>query len=122
MKVKKGVHLRGLEIEMRPVIIEAAQVWENQGEELVITSTCEGIHSPGSLHYFGWAVDLRTRYFDQKQKLCVKNQLENRLHKIDKNYRVILHDSHIHVEWRGFIDNPNERTLEDYARLLIPAD
>ena len=67
MKIKKGVSLIGLRLVMRPVLIEADRIWDDLGQELVITSCTDGTHSPGSLHYYGYAVDLRTRYLTQEE-------------------------------------------------------
>ena len=34
----------------------------------MITETLGGEHSAGSLHYYGYAVDLRIRYFTESEK------------------------------------------------------
>jgi len=49
MKIKKGVNIQGIKIEMRPVLVHADKVWKNHGRELAITSGMEGEHSAG--HY-----------------------------------------------------------------------
>jgi len=102
MKVKDGVLLSGLNIKMRPVLIAADKVWSEYGHELVITSTNDGVHSPGSLHYYGYAVDLRTHYFDAETVRKVHRDLSLHLHQ--KGFVVILHSTHIHVEYRRIFD------------------
>lgn len=97
MKIKKGASLQGLQIEMRPVLIEADAIWSELGEELVITSGTDGEHSAGSLHYYGYAVDLRTRYFTQEQKFNAFASLVEALEY--DGYDIYLHDTHIHVEY-----------------------
>ncbi len=96
MKTKQGVVLAGLQFPMRIVLIKAASIWEQNGQELVITSTLDGVHSPGSLHPYGYAVDLRTRYFERLVAIQVEFELQNAL---SVEYDVILHKTHIHVEY-----------------------
>lgn len=96
MKIKNGVVLAGLKIEMRPVLIKADKIWKNAGQELVITAGLEGEHSAGSLHYYGDAVDLRTRYFGGDTKREVAASLKKEL---GSEYDVIVHKTHIHVEY-----------------------
>ena len=96
MEIKNGVILNGLSIKMRPVLIEADKIWKAAGEELVITGGLDGTHSAGSLHYYGLAVDLRTRYFTSEVAAQVFKDLQST---IPFDYDVILHSSHIHVEY-----------------------
>lgn len=100
MKIKRGVIMPD-KLEMRPVLIHAERIWKEFNQELVITCGKDGTHSAGSLHYYGYAIDLRTRYFLKKAtKLSVKNALKNAL---GSKYDVILHDTHIHVEYDHII-------------------
>jgi hypothetical protein len=97
MKTKDGVYLGGLDPVMRPALIAADVVWKAYGQELVITSTDDGVHSSGSLHPFGKAIDLRTYYFNSKEKkLKVCEALQVLL---GISFTVILKDTHIHVEY-----------------------
>ena len=97
MKIKDDtVNIWGLQPQMRKVLREAEKVWAAHGEELVITSARDGMHSAGSLHYYGFAVDLRTRYFDDENKAQVAEELEAIL---GHPYDVVVHTSHIHVEY-----------------------
>jgi hypothetical protein len=95
MKVKEGVKLSGLEFIMRKVLIDADKIWEENNQELVVTSTTESVHSASSLHYFGLAVDLRTRYFDDVTKQKVYKTL---IKELGEKYTVILEPTHIHVQ------------------------
>ena len=97
MKIKEGVILAGLDIKMRPVLIKADRIWFEHGQELVVTSGLEGTHSAGSLHYYGLALDFRTRYFDDKQ--VVEDVYDILSRSLSVNYDVVLHSTHIHVEY-----------------------
>jgi len=96
MKIKKGAILAGLKIQMRKVLIAANMVWKKYGEELVVTEGLGGEHSAGSLHYYGFAVDLRTRYFIQNIHDEIARELRRQL---DSDYDVIVHKTHIHAEY-----------------------
>ena len=63
------------------VLVEADKLWNEHGQTLVITSLMEGNHSEDSKHYYGKAVDLRTRYFSTIERFKVANKLEERLGK-----------------------------------------
>jgi len=97
MKIKPGTVLAGLNLKIRPVLIAAEKIWKLNGQELVVTSGIDGIHSAGSLHLFGLAVDFRTYYFpSQMQKELVLKELKESL---GSNYDVVLERTHIHVEY-----------------------
>ena len=96
MKIKNGANIQGLDIRMRPALIAASEIWNNLGQELVITSGLDGEHSAGSLHYYGLAVDMRTRYFDDNLKSIAADRLRKEL---GNNFDVIEHSFHIHVEF-----------------------
>ena len=96
MKIKSGVHMPGLQIEMRQALIIADAVWRHHGQELVVTAALDGAHSAGSLHYYGYALDLRTRYFGKEQAKVVASGLREGL---GSDYDVVFHQSHIHVEY-----------------------
>ena len=96
MKVKDGVELKDLNIVMRPALMAADKIWSKHGRELVITSTGDGVHSPASLHPYGYAFDCRTRYFGAEQILEVARELREAL---PAGFQVIVEKSHIHVEF-----------------------
>ena len=99
MKIKEGVVLFGLDPRMRWALIEAERLWKKYGieEGVTVTSGLEGEHSAGSLHYYGLALDFRTRYFTPLEKDDLAMELINCL---SGSYDVIVHKTHIHVEWR----------------------
>jgi hypothetical protein len=100
MKIKDGVIMAGLHPIMRKVLQEADAIWKRYGQELVVTSGLEGEHSAGSLHYYGRALDFRSRYFkdeDERREVC--NALAHALFLDNNCYNVVYHDTHIHVEY-----------------------
>lgn len=102
MKIKNGSSLSGISLVMRRALVEADKIWRKYGQELVVTSGTDGEHSAGSLHYYGYAVDLRIRYFepDIAKKAC--HELMSVLH--PDGYLVYLEPDHIHVEYRRILD------------------
>jgi hypothetical protein len=105
MKIKQGVILSGLQIEMRPVLIEAERIWKKYGKELVVTSGLDGEHRASSLHYYGFALDLRIRFFNEHEQKWVFEELSDNLQTYSNLYRVLRYPTHIHIEYRGAIDN-----------------
>lgn len=101
LKIKPGTNIQGLNIVMRPVLIAAERVWQNYGQELVVTCGMEGEHSAGSLHYYGLAVDLRSNYFTKHpdglhEDFDVAKDLRVEL---GDDFDVVVHGTHIHVEY-----------------------
>ncbi len=115
MKIKSGVIMPD-KLVMRIVLIGANIVWNQYKRELVITCGKDGTHSAGSLHYYGYAVDLRTRFWMKKKKRTVFELLQKRL---GSDYRIIWHRTHIHVECRKILTEVQngfkERVTEIYS-------
>ena len=101
MQVKDDVDIWGLQIHMQKALKIADEIWEDYGQELVITSARDGIHSAGSLHYYGLAIDCRTRYFSEEDKRRVFEELQDDL---GSDYDVIWHSSHIHIEHQASLN------------------
>lgn len=98
MHIKEGVIMTGLQIQMRAVLKHANIIWKGKGHELVITSALDGTHSAGSYHYFGYALDLRNRYFNTIQKKEVVRMLKDAL---GPDYTVIGEHTHVHVQYNA---------------------
>jgi hypothetical protein len=108
VKIKKGVIIQGLHLLMRPVLKIAEEIWTTAGrkEGATITSALDGVHSAGSFHPFGLALDFRTHYFSEPQKDSVGVKLKARL----PFYDVVIEKTHIHIE-------PGNRLLARYNLL-----
>ena len=96
MLIKAGVDISRLNPEIRRTLTPLEQLWKDRaGEELVITSTYEGNHTPSSLHYHNDAIDVRWPIEEQRRK-----QLIYRIRDLlGKDFDVVSEMSHIHIEY-----------------------
>lgn len=93
MLIKAGVNISRLRPEIRKKLNEIARwIWSIEEKELIVTSTYEGSHSEGSLHYANLAVDIRR----QDRGNAVRDELKD---KLGMDYDVVLESDHIHVEY-----------------------
>jgi len=93
MLIKAGVDISRLKPPIRKKLsMISILIWSIEREELVISSTYEGNHSEGSLHYADLAVDIRRNNHGR----MVRDELKN---KLGRNYDVILESDHIHIEY-----------------------
>lgn len=98
MKTKnESVNIWGLDINMRIALVHADEVYRENGHELVITSARDGMHSAGSLHYYGLAIDTRTRFFTETEKLKVFEEIQGRLYPL--GFDVVNESNHFHIEY-----------------------
>lgn len=93
MLLKPGVDISMLNPDIRSVLPIAQSILSSFGYDLVITSTYEGDHSPGSLHYSNDALDFRFIHtldeFPFRQfELAIGNSFD-----------VVVEDDHIHIEY-----------------------
>ena len=105
----QNVNIEGLHPVMRKALKRAERLWKEEGREEGITITCglNGVHSAGSWHYCGAAVDLRTRYWDEAKQVRVHAELKRRL----PDYDVVFHGSHIHLE-------PSDKLAEAWGLMV----
>lgn len=68
---------------------------------MVITSAREGVHSVGSYHYLGLAIDLRTKHItcSYVEVVVLRNRLQTFL---GDRWKVIAHTTHIHIQYTGY--------------------
>ena len=95
MHFKPGVKVNGIKPEMIVALIVINACGGKQGA--VITSVVEGTHSRGSLHYVGYALDVRIRDRDADEVLMLVKKIRECL---TDEYDVILEDTHIHIEFQ----------------------
>lgn len=93
MLLKAGVDISRLKRPIRRVLGIADGMLNQEGEELVVTSTYEGDHIPSSLHYSDEAFDSRKPRVNEVGFVL---QLRQRL---GKNYDIVLYQNHIHYEY-----------------------
>lgn len=103
MEFKAGVPRNTLDYHMRPVLDIVDEIWAAHGYKAVATSTTDGVHSAKSLHYYGLAVDIRSRDIDVKDKPEMLKKLSFALLQLSHRYQVIDEPDHIHVEWDPFV-------------------
>lgn len=95
-----SVNIHGLQIEMQPVLKYGQQIYDEYEVEFVITSGRDGIHSAGSLHYYGYAVDIRIWGLSDYQIQAICKKFKNVL---GKSYDVIFEGDHIHIEYNAIL-------------------
>ena len=93
MLIKAGVDISRLKPEIRKKLNKIESIISAiLGEEMIVTSTYEGTHSPGSLHYADWAVDIRSI----NKRSAVWGEIKRYL---GDDYDVCLESKHIHIEY-----------------------
>jgi len=93
MLVKAGVDISRLERNTRRALTWIDSAWRRAGKELIITSTYEGNHMAGSLHYANQAFDLR--YPSADHDIWYKRA---RL-VLPADYDIVAEKTHLHVEY-----------------------
>ncbi len=93
MLIKAGVDISRLERNTRLGLNKIASVLATHGEEPTITSTYEGNHSAGSLHYANQAFDIG---MPDKNTVPLIKEFETVL---GADFDVVLHSTHIHIEY-----------------------
>ena len=99
IEIKPGVSIRGLTPEIVLAAVAAHQAYEElaDGAECVITSCTEGKHGRASLHYVGYAIDIRTRTLTTQQTTKVAEKIRRAL---GAEFDVVLEQNHIHIEFQ----------------------
>lgn len=93
MLIKAGVDISRLKPPIRKRLTELAFWYASGKQELVITSTYEGNHSAGSLHYADLAVDVRP---PDPVPLLITKQWG---HIFSRDYDIVVKKDHIHIEY-----------------------
>jgi len=93
MLIKAGVDISRLKREIRRSLSVVENIYNKYNEELIVTSTYEGNHGAGSLHYANDAYDAR------KANLNRQLIIDETKKKLGKNFDVVIEANHIHVEY-----------------------
>jgi len=97
ISLKEGVKMRAVSPTVAIALLVANSVYADHGiEDLVVTSVCEGHHSPKSKHYIGNAFDVRI--WDIKKETLDKIVRDMRK-ALGSEFDVVLESDHIHVEY-----------------------
>lgn len=100
LKIKSGpgaARIHSLQPPMILAAIIAERIFDKYGYDAVITSGIDGKHMPGSLHYVGFAFDLRSNIIPKDQQEPVRADLKSCL---GDDYDVVVEGDHYHVEFQ----------------------
>lgn len=92
----KGARIAGIKPEMLVAIAVANEVFNQHGQDCVVTACTDGKHGDHSLHAFGYAVDLRTRSFAPEKINTIAQLIARRL---STEYDIVIESDHLHVEF-----------------------
>lgn len=93
MLIKAGVEICWLRSEIRKKLTFIEGVFNEHDSELIVTSTFEGNHSAGSLHYGDLAIDFRLPDNNREQ---IVDKIRKHLR---PDYDVIMEFDHLHIEY-----------------------
>lgn len=95
MNIKPGVDMNGVQPEILEACAKIHHLMEGTGQ-FTLTACMDGKHKTGSLHYKGFAVDIRSKHIPAEKKAAVLAAIKATL---GKDYDVILEATHFHVEY-----------------------
>ena len=104
IEIKPGVSLRGLSPEIVLAAIIAHGVYQDLREtpklkpKLTITCCTDGTHGRKSLHYTGYAIDIRTR--DLPRDISPVHVALKLRHALGAEFDVVEENDHIHIEYQ----------------------
>jgi len=93
MLIKAGVDISRLERNTRRSLNKVAYIFSDESELFIITSTYEGNHSEGSLHYANQAYDVR---LPVENKLRILARIQEVL---TTDFDVIMYELIFHIEY-----------------------
>jgi len=93
MLIKAGVDISRLNREIRRSLPRVQDLLDLLDNELTVTSTYEGNHGEGSLHYCNDAYDIKK---PTEWAPGLKEELQI---KLGKSFDVVLESDHLHIEY-----------------------
>jgi hypothetical protein len=108
MRLKKGVSHSPLQPTMYLAINILNRWFEINDKDFVITSTYDGIHKKGSLHYIGLAIDFRSRDLTELQIDELITYFKQKV--LDIRYQFVIEKTHIHLEYDRRVKNETIKT------------
>lgn len=93
MLIKAGVDISRLNRQIRRALQLVSDIYESHGQEVVVTSTFEGNHGAGSLHYADDAFDTR---FKAVKRVFITHEIRETL---GSDFDVVQRPNHIHIEY-----------------------
>lgn len=93
MLIKAGVDISRLNREIRRALAKVDKLLKEFDQEIIITSTYEGNHGAGSLHYSNDAFDIRSL---ERRNAEIAALIPINL---GLDYDVVRKSDHIHIEW-----------------------
>ena len=94
--IKEGVQAKDLQLVTVDAMLISQLVLHKYGYTLVVTSLSDSKHKDTSLHYQGYAVDIRSRDMRVVDLPQVCKELRVAL---GNGYQVVQESDHIHIEW-----------------------
>lgn len=110
IQYKRGVIFENMHPYIYNAIPRIELIIKKYGVPLVITSGKDGIHIKDSLHYYGRAVDIRTRQIDVSNRNIFADKVLRTLLDVHEGYDVLLKPTHLHVEFNFGRSHANETT------------
>ena len=97
IKLKSGVSISGIQPEMVLALCIIERILLTYSVETVVTSAVDSKHGRGSLHFVGFAIDLRTRDMKPEKLAPVTLELQEAL---GDEFDVVLESNHFHIEYQ----------------------
>lgn len=94
--IKDGAKVEGLKPVMLNALIVMAVIFSKHGVDMVVTEGTGGVHKVNSLHYRGYAVDLRSHQLVLVQQALVLAEIKEQL---GPDFDCILEGDHYHIEY-----------------------
>ena len=94
--IKDSVTIDHFSIYLLEGLLQASLAFQKLGKQMVVTSLSDSKHMDNSLHYRGYAADLRSRDIPVQDVPILVRNIQSAL---GHNYQVVLESDHIHIEY-----------------------